>query len=140
MELVKQRSDQWRDTTDERGFSMALSRLGNSADGDCTIIEALINGEVVAHLSFVPWGRNGLSLGLMRRAPGSPNGTIEAMVAHLCTNDRLSIQRISLNFAVFRKIFATETKVDTGRSSLLCVRRWFSSLAGGRWKRFTGRM
>ncbi|MGV0409952.1 bifunctional lysylphosphatidylglycerol synthetase/lysine--tRNA ligase LysX [Corynebacterium resistens] len=131
MELVKQRSDQWRDTTDERGFSMALSRLGNPADGDCTIIEALINGEVVAHLSFVPWGRNGLSLDLMRRAPGSPNGTIEAMVAHLCTNDRLSIQRISLNFAVFRKIFATETKVDTGpvvtfvRKTLVFFSRWW---------------
>ena len=131
MQLVEQRSDRWRDTTDERGFSMALSRLGNSADGDCTIIEALIDGEVVAHLSFVPWGRNGLSLDLMRRAPGSPNGTIEAMVAHLCTNDCLAIQRISLNFAVFRKIFATETKVDTGpvtafvRKTLVFFSRWW---------------
>ena len=131
MELVKQHSDQWRDTTDERGFSMALSRLGNPSDGGCTIIEALIDGEVVAHLSFVPWGRNGLSLDLMRRAPGSPNGTIEAMVAHLCTNERLAIQRISLNFAVFRKIFATETKVDTGpvtravRKALVFFSRWW---------------
>lgn len=131
MALVQKRSDQWRDTTDERGFSMALSRLGNSADGDCTLIEALIDDEVVAHLSFVPWGRNGLSLDLMRRAPTSPNGTIEAMVAHLCTNERLGIYRISLNFAVFRKIFATESKVDSGpvttfiRKTLVFFSRWW---------------
>lgn len=75
-EVIK-RADTWRDTETERGFSMALGRLGDNADGDCLLVEALDGGEgtdgpVVGMLSFVPWGGNGLSLDLMRRSPQSP--------------------------------------------------------------------
>ncbi len=35
------KTDAWRDTETERGFSMALSRLGDPADGDCLMVEAL---------------------------------------------------------------------------------------------------
>ncbi|MDN8578483.1 bifunctional lysylphosphatidylglycerol synthetase/lysine--tRNA ligase LysX [Corynebacterium bovis] len=122
LRAVQRRADMWRDTTDERGFSMALSRLGDPSDGECVLVEALIEGEVVAELSFVPWGRDGLSLDLMRRSPGSPNGTIEAMVAELCTNTSLGVRRISLNFSVFRQIFATESVIGTGPATVLLRR------------------
>ena len=76
---------------------MALGRLGDSADGDCLLVEAVGSpdrragasdrvGRVVAMLSLVPWGNNGLSLDLMRRSPQSPNGTIELMVTELLQN------------------------------------------------------
>ena len=36
------RADAWRDTETERGFSMALGRLGDSADGNCLLVEAVV--------------------------------------------------------------------------------------------------
>src|ERR1700749_3627891 len=64
---VLSRANAWRDTHSERGFSMALGRLGDPADGDCLLVEAVDrNDEVVAMLSLVPWGSTGVSLDLMR--------------------------------------------------------------------------
>ena len=37
MAQVIARADAWRDTETERGFSMALGRLGDPADGDCLL-------------------------------------------------------------------------------------------------------
>lgn len=107
--------DRWRDTTDERGFSMALGRLGDPADGDCLLVEALHDGERVAVLSFSPWGRTGASLDLMRRSPQAPNGCVELMVTELCdAADEIGITRVSLNFAVFRSVFASEDELGVG--------------------------
>ena len=109
MTKVIARADAWRDTETERGFSMALGRLGDSDDGDCLLVEAVNEGdgnEVVAMLSLVPWGNTGVSLDLMRRSPKSPNGTIELMVSELNMQaERFGITRISLNFAMFRSAF-----------------------------------
>ena len=41
MRQVVARADAWRDTETERGFSMALGRLGDPADGDCLLVEAI---------------------------------------------------------------------------------------------------
>ncbi|MBC2681793.1 bifunctional lysylphosphatidylglycerol synthetase/lysine--tRNA ligase LysX [Corynebacterium anserum] len=135
MQKVQERADVWRDTSEERGFSMALSRLGDEADGECVLVEALVgegsDAHVVAQLSFVPWGSDGLSLDLMRRGPEAPNGTVEAMVAYLCSGDALNIRRISLNFAVFRSVFASESKVGVGpirrlaRKVLVFLSKWW---------------
>ncbi len=105
-EVIK-RADAWRDTESERGFSMALGRVGDPADSDCLLVEAVQNQDnVVAMLSLVPWGNNGVSLDLMRRSPQSPNGTIELMVTELCQqSEGIGISRISLNFAMFRSAF-----------------------------------
>ena len=40
MQQIIDRADAWRDTETERGFSMALDRLGDPADGDCLLVEA----------------------------------------------------------------------------------------------------
>ena len=63
-------------------------------------------GRLVAVLAFVPWGADGLSLDLMRRAQDSENGTVEFVVAGVVEAGRgLGVTRISLNFAVFRSVF-----------------------------------
>jgi lysyl-tRNA synthetase class 2 len=127
------RADAWRDTQTERGFSMALGRLGDPADGDCLLVEALDReGSVVAMLSLVPWGTTGVSLDLMRRSPHSPNGTIELMVSDLTlTAENLGITRISLNFAMFRAAFEQGAQLGAGpiarlwRGLLVFFSRWW---------------
>ena len=133
MEEVVDKADAWRDTETERGFSMALDRLGDPADGDCLLVEALgEDGRLLALLSFVPWGRDGVSLDLMRRDRSAPNGVMEFMVAELCAAaPKLGVRRISLNFAVFRSAFEEGARIGAGpvlrlwRRLLLFFSRWW---------------
>ncbi|MDN4518999.1 bifunctional lysylphosphatidylglycerol synthetase/lysine--tRNA ligase LysX [Mycolicibacterium austroafricanum] len=132
MAAVIERADAWRDTDDERGFSMALGRPGDPADGDCLLVEAVQADQVVAMLSLVPWGGNGVSLDLMRRSPQSPNGTIELMVSELCMqSEDIGITRISLNFAMFRSAFEQGAQLGAGpvarlwRWLLVFFSRWW---------------
>lgn len=130
---VLSRADAWRDTQDERGFSMALGRLGDPADGQCVLVEALdADGDLRAVLSLVPWGTRGLSLDLMRRDRGSDNGLVEFMVVGLINAcRRLGVERISLNFAMFREVFEEGGRIGAGpiirlaRSILLFFSRWW---------------
>jgi lysyl-tRNA synthetase class 2 len=123
----------WRDTETERGFSMALGRLGDPNDGRCVLVEAHDrDGREVALLSFTPWGAGGLSLDLMRRDRSSDNGLIEHMVATLMRESpRLGVDRVSLNFAVFRAVFEEGARIGAGpvlrlwRTLLLFASRWF---------------
>ncbi|SGF88580.1 bifunctional lysylphosphatidylglycerol synthetase/lysine--tRNA ligase LysX [Mycobacterium tuberculosis] len=127
------RADSWRDTETERGFSMALGRLGDPADSDCLLVEAIDpHNQVLAMLSLVPWGTTGVSLDLMRRSPQSPNGTIELMVSELALHaESLGITRISLNFAVFRAAFEQGAQLGAGpvarlwRGLLVFFSRWW---------------
>jgi lysyl-tRNA synthetase class 2 len=110
------RADQWREGGPERGFSMALSRLGDPTDGNCVMVEAFdSSGRIRGMLSFVPWGRNGLSLDLMRRDREAENGLNEFMVAKLAENAGLvGCQRISLNFAMLRSVFERGSQIGAG--------------------------
>ena len=124
----------WRgDGGDERGFSMALGRLGDRLDGDCVLVEALDeDGRLRGFLSFVPWGRTGLSLDLMRRDPGADNGIVELMVASLAERAAaFGAGRVSLNFAMFREAFERGAEVGAGpiarlwrQSLVLASRTW----------------
>jgi lysyl-tRNA synthetase, class II len=133
MAKVIERADAWRDTETERGFSMALGRLGDPSDGDCLLVEAVQHGEdVVAMVSLVPWGTNGVSLDLMRRSPQSPNGTIELMVTELVEqSEDIGVSRISLNFAMFRSAFEHGAQLGAGpvarlwRGLLVFFSRWW---------------
>ncbi|ARZ66423.1 lysine--tRNA ligase [Streptomyces albireticuli] len=130
---VIHRADAWRDTETERGFSMALGRLGDPADGDCLLVEAFDNeGRMIALLSFVPWGRDGVSLDVMRRDRAAPNGVMEFMVAQLCAQaGRFGVKRVSLNFAVFRSAFEEGARIGAGpvlrlwRRLLLFFSKWW---------------
>ncbi|MCR6030750.1 bifunctional lysylphosphatidylglycerol synthetase/lysine--tRNA ligase LysX [Nocardioides sp. zg-579] len=98
----------WRgDGGDERGFSMALGRLADPLDRACVLVAAHdADGELRGFLSFVPWGRTGLSLDLMRRDPTADNGLVELMVASLADHAAaFGVGPVSLNFAMFREAF-----------------------------------
>jgi lysyl-tRNA synthetase class 2 len=124
---------QWRDTASERGFSMALGRLGDPNDGQCVLVEAVDGqGNVKALLSLSPWGARGLSLDLMRRDPQAENGAMEFMVSQLMQESpRLGIDRVSLNFAVFRSVFEAGARIGAGpvlrlwRRLLLFLSKWW---------------
>ncbi|MEU7054982.1 phosphatidylglycerol lysyltransferase domain-containing protein [Streptomyces sp. NPDC046197] len=133
MALLVERADQWRDGATERGFSMALGRLGDPADGRCVMLECR-DGEGVprALLSFVPWGENGLSLDLMRRDRSSENGLMEFMVVELLLRaEEVGVGRVSLNFAMFRSVFERGARLGAGpvlrlwRSVLTFFSRWW---------------
>ncbi|NAS23466.1 DUF2156 domain-containing protein [Herbidospora sp. NEAU-GS84] len=133
MRLISRRADAWRDTETERGFSMALGRLGDPLDANCVLVESLSrDGDEAALLSFVPWGERGLSLDLMRRDRTAENGLVEFMVAGLVRNAGwLGVERVSLNFAVFRSAFEEGARMGAGpvirawRRTLLFLSRWW---------------
>ncbi|MDQ2851023.1 MAG: bifunctional lysylphosphatidylglycerol synthetase/lysine--tRNA ligase LysX [Actinomycetota bacterium] len=109
-------AEKWRGEETERGFSMALNRLGDPADGRCVIVTAHdAHGEIRGLLSFVPWGVRGVSLDLMRRDRNAENGLNEFLVAKLMEHGpEHGIRRVSLNFAVFRSIFDNADQVGAG--------------------------
>jgi lysyl-tRNA synthetase class 2 len=126
LEGLVARADRWRDGGTERGFSMALGRLGDPADGDCVMVECQDgDGTPRALLSFVPWGPHGLSLDLMRRDRGADNGLIEFMVIELIQRaDEVKVEQISLNFAMFRSVFERGSRLGAGP----VLRLWHSLL------------
>ena len=130
--VIRRLANDGRSTETERGFSMALGRFGDSADGDCVVVTASRDGEIRAVLNFVPWGRDGLSLDLMRRDRTADPGLNELMiVAALREADRLGVSRISLNFAVFRSALERGERIGAGpvlrrwRGLLVFLSRWF---------------
>ncbi|MFE2015231.1 phosphatidylglycerol lysyltransferase domain-containing protein [Streptomyces sp. NPDC059491] len=131
-ELLR-KADDWRDGATERGFSMALGRLGDPRDGRCVMLECTDDqGELRAVLSFVPWGPKGLSLDLMRRDRESENGLMEFMVIELLQRAKeIGITQVSLNFAMFRSVFERGSKLGAGpvlrmwRSLLSFFSRWW---------------
>ncbi|MGW1259120.1 phosphatidylglycerol lysyltransferase domain-containing protein [Streptomyces sp. NPDC002513] len=133
MATLIEKADHWRDGGGERGFSMALGRLGDPADANCVMLECRDEqGEPRALLSFVPWGEHGLSLDLMRRDRGCENGLMEFMVIELLLRALdLGIQRVSLNFAMFRSVFERGSRLGAGpvlrlwRSVLTFFSRWW---------------
>ncbi|MEU5055470.1 MULTISPECIES: phosphatidylglycerol lysyltransferase domain-containing protein [unclassified Streptomyces] len=133
MTYLLQRADDWRDGATERGFSMALGRLGDPADGRCVMLECTDGkGELKAVLSFVPWGPEGLSLDLMRRDRDSENGLMEFMVIQLLQRaGEIGITQVSLNFAMFRSVFERGSRLGAGpvlrlwRSLLSFFSRWW---------------
>lgn len=108
-------AEAWRGDAVERGFSMALSRLGDPSDTECVVATARQDGVLRGLLHFVPWGSDGLSLDLMRRDRGADNGLNEFVIANvLAASADLGVKRISLNFAVFRDALERGEKIGAG--------------------------
>ncbi|ADI09048.1 hypothetical protein SBI_05928 [Streptomyces bingchenggensis BCW-1] len=139
---IRQAAADWRGTDTERGFSMALGRIGDPADGDSVIATAHKApeegaepgpyGDLKAVLHFVPWGRDGMSLDLMRRDRSADPGMNELLiVASLQAAGGLGVGRVSLNFAMFRSALARGEKLGAGpvlrgwRGLLVFLSRWF---------------
>ncbi len=97
MTYLLERADDWRDGATERGFSMALGRLGHPDDGRCVMLECADGeGELKALLSFVPWGPRGLVIELLNRA------------------QEIQVTQVSLNFAMFRSVFERGARIGAG--------------------------
>ncbi len=111
-------ADAWRGNDTERGFSMALGRLGDPADGRCLIVTAVApDGSIRGLLTFVPWGRRGASLDVMRRSPDAENGVTEFMVAALMdAAEGLGLRRVSLNSPSSGACSARPTRSAPARS------------------------
>jgi lysyl-tRNA synthetase class 2 len=125
-------AETWRLDAVERGYSMALGRLGDPADPDCLVVTAHRDGELRGLLHFVPWGPAGVSLDLMRRDRTSDNGLNEFMIAALMTAAAdFGLERVSLNFAVFRDALERGARIGAGpvlrlwRRLLLVASRWW---------------
>lgn len=105
-------ADTWRHG-DERGFSMSLSRLGDASDPRELLVTAHApDGALRGLLSFVPWGRHGLSLDVMRRSPEAVPGVTEFMVTELMAAARsVGVDQVSLNFAMFRGTFEQGARI-----------------------------
>ncbi|MFF2811006.1 phosphatidylglycerol lysyltransferase domain-containing protein [Streptomyces sp. NPDC058000] len=139
---IQRAADAWRDTDTERGFSMALGRIDAEADGDAVIATAHQApaegeepgpfGDLEAMQHFVPWGRDGISLELMRRDRSADPGMNELLiVAALQAAPELRIKQVSLNFAVFRSSLERGEKLGAGpvlrvwRGMLIFLSRWY---------------
>ncbi|WP_328318896.1 phosphatidylglycerol lysyltransferase domain-containing protein [Streptomyces sp. NBC_00388] len=139
LERIRAAAAAWRGTDTERGFSMALGRIGDPGDGDCVIATAhkaddadSPYGDLKAIIHFVPWGRDGMSLELMRRDRAADPGMNELLiVAALQASPGLGVARVSLNFAMFRSALARGEKIGAGpvlrgwRGLLVFLSRWF---------------
>ncbi|WP_326567696.1 phosphatidylglycerol lysyltransferase domain-containing protein [Amycolatopsis rhabdoformis] len=102
----------WRGTETERGFSMALGRMG---DPGAVIVTAEQGGRVRGVLQFVPWGERGLSLDVMRRDRSADNGVNELMISELLAFSREhDIDHVSLNFAAFRSLMEQGQRIGAG--------------------------
>ena len=129
---IRRQAAAWRGAEVERGFSMALGRFGDPADGDCVAVTAYLDQRLCAVLHFVPWGTDGLSLELMRRDREADAGLNELMiVAAIASAAELGVCRLSLNFAVFRSALERGGRLGAGpvlrlwREILLIASRWF---------------
>ncbi|WUO26596.1 phosphatidylglycerol lysyltransferase domain-containing protein [Streptomyces sp. NBC_00287] len=139
LDRIRRAAEDWRGTDTERGFSMALGRIGDPSDGDCLIATAHKQddrpgpySDLKAVLHFVPWGIDGASLDLMRRDRSADRGMNELLiVAALQAAPKLGIARVSLNFAMFRSALARGEKIGAGpvlrawRGLLVFLSRWF---------------
>jgi lysyl-tRNA synthetase, class II len=129
---MNRQADSWRGNPTERGFSMALGRVGSVGDDDCVIATATEHGVLRAILHFVPWGSDGLSLDLMRRDRAAQPGLNDFLIVEAIKHaPELGVKRISLNFAMFRAALERGERIGAGpvlrawRGLLLVASRWF---------------
>jgi lysyl-tRNA synthetase class 2 len=132
LDRVIHEADNWRGTQVERGFSMALGRLGAPGDENCVLVTAMENGVLKAILHFVPWGTDGLSLDLMRRDKTAQAGLNDFLIVEaIKAAPGLGVKRVSLNFAMFRAALERGERIGAGpvlkawRGLLVFLSRWF---------------
>jgi lysyl-tRNA synthetase class 2 len=126
-------AEAWRVGNTERGFSMATSRVFDAdRDPDAVVVVATKDGIIEGMLQFAPWGEDGMSLDLMRRNHAADPGINELLIVDaLAKAPELGINRVSLNFAMFRSTFERGEKLGAGpvlktwRKLLVLGNKWF---------------
>jgi len=132
IDAIVRAADSWRGSETERGFSMALGRIGALGDENCVLATATEDGVIRAVLQLVPWGADGLSLDLMRRDKAAQPGLNDFLIVEtIKAATGLGVKRISLNFAVFRAALERGERIGAGpvlrawRAVLIFLSKWF---------------
>jgi lysyl-tRNA synthetase class 2 len=116
LEDLERVSSAWRAGAPERGFAMAMDGLSCAHGADTALVVARdARGAVRGFLHFVPtYGREAVSLSLMRRDRDAPNGLTEFLVVRAIEELRgRGIEEISLNFAAFGQwMRAPRTRIE----------------------------
>jgi lysyl-tRNA synthetase class 2 len=116
-------SRSWRDGSPERGFAMSLDALRQEDHGDSFVVAGRDSeGRIRGFLHFAPsYGRPAVSLSLMRRDRGTPNGLTEFLVVKAIELLRTrGVEEVSLNFSVFaRLIHEPKGRVERALGRLL---------------------
>jgi lysylphosphatidylglycerol synthetase-like protein (DUF2156 family) len=113
-------SEEWRDGSEERGFTMELGQDVEGVEEDFVLAiarEGSGEGRVAGFLRFVPcYGSDpGYSLDLMRRRPGSANGLTEYLIANAALSLGASgVGRLSLNFAAWGRLLDESEDLGIG--------------------------
>ena len=114
-EKIRNLAKVWRGDSIERGFSMSMDRFMGEIDQRSILVRGFKDGELIAFLYFVPWGRTGFSLDRMQRASQPFPGITEMMIVSMiefCTENKF--RYLSLNFAAFRSIIERAEKISAG--------------------------
>src|SRR5207249_3010444 len=100
-------SERWRRGALERGFCMSLDALRREDHGDSVVVLARDStGRIRGFLHFAPtYGRQAVSLSVMRRDRDTPNGLTEFLVARgLELLRERGVDEVSLNFSAFARL------------------------------------
>ena len=101
---LKVLSEAWLGDEEERGFSMALSRLFDPRDEATWFLVARdAQARVVGFIHLVPWSTDGAGVDAMRRDREAPNVVNDFLIVEAARLlPEAGITRLSLNFAFLR--------------------------------------
>ena len=134
MAELLERADDWRDGATERGFCMALGRLGDPDDGRCVMLECTRRRGRAAGAAVLR--AVGPARALARPDAARPRRRQRADGVHgdrtaRSAPTRSAITQVSLNFAMFRSVFERGARLGAGpvlrlwRSLLSFFSRWW---------------
>jgi lysyl-tRNA synthetase class 2 len=101
---LRELSEHWLGDADERGFSMALSRLFDPRDaGTWFLVARDKTDRVVGFIHLVPWSSDGAGVDAMRRDREAPNVVNDFLIVEAARLlPEAGVKRLSLNFAFLR--------------------------------------
>jgi lysylphosphatidylglycerol synthetase-like protein (DUF2156 family) len=102
--------EDWRRGRGELGFSMTLDRLLEGAFPDALLVVARHDDRLVGFQRYILCrGDTSLSLDVMPRCHGAPNGVNERLIAEAISWGAANgVADLSLNFAAFRTLFEAD--------------------------------
>ncbi len=115
-----------------QGFAMTLGRLWGAEEDAASlyVVARDLGGELRSFLRFAVLS-DSLSLDVMRRSGGEPNGLSEALVAAALTEARArELREVSLNFAGFAHVMGADRALDRPQRAL----RWLLQRGHGRFQ------
>ncbi|MHB8511988.1 MAG: bifunctional lysylphosphatidylglycerol flippase/synthetase MprF [Actinomycetota bacterium] len=121
-------SEGWKGEDVERGFSMTLGRLLDPRDRDCVVALARDReGYPKGFIHFVPAGKHGYSLDIMRRDRDTPSSLNDMLIVRTIEHFREEgVDVIGLNFSFWRTALDKSTPAAPGKR----IQRWIAQRLG----------